>query len=265
MKVYAQSEIAFIPVYLALDSDGHTPVVGKTYLDFTVKYSKEGSSSFTTKVLASGDVIEIGNGVYRIKFTITEMNTVGYMLLNVAVAGARTINDVIEVSRVAHTDMVSKGLDWDAEVSAEVAHRSAIQQISINGVFYNIVDKAVLYSQSLLTPSFFKRNEFGVKFVVTISGLDYNPTGGLVTFTFRRQDDPIKRKAAKVDSVVGDIQNIVLLSTGLYQADLVYTFAEGDLSDIGDYFGEFRLLTTGRVDYFPNEAGGFPIKVIESV
>ena len=59
-----------------LDS-GDTPVIGVGSGDITVTYRKNGAASFTTKSVLAGEWNEVGDGLYRLTFTATELNTAG--------------------------------------------------------------------------------------------------------------------------------------------------------------------------------------------
>jgi len=269
MRIFEQSQVAWVAVSLWNEFDGISPIEGKTYTNFTVKYAKEGATSLTTKVLAAGDFREIGKGIYEIRFTAIEMNTIGTIKIVVEVSGSVTQHILLDVSRVTPTQMVDKTDDWDPEVSAESTHRSLTMTIQLNGVFYNLVDKAVVYDKSLLTKTYFKQNEKKVSFVATISGLDYDATGSTVLFTMRRQDDPLKAKTPKIDSVAGELVSVTDLGNGTWEIVLKYIFVDTDLSDLGAYWGEFEVDTDSGtseiINFFPDEVEGFPIIVISSI
>jgi len=269
MRIVKQNQIAWVAVVLWNEFDGISPIEGKTYTNFTVKYAKEGATSLTTKVLADTDFREIGRGIYEIRFTAVELNTLGIIKISVDVSGAVTYHTFLDVSRVPFTDMVSKVTDWDPEVSAESDHRSLTMTIQLNGVFYNLVDKAVVYDKSLLTKTYFKQNEKKVSFVATISGLDYDATGSTVLFTMRRQSDPLKAKTPKIDSAAGELISSTDLGNGLWEIVLKYTFDNTDLSELGAFWGEFEVDTNSGtseiINFFPDEVEGFPINVISSI
>jgi hypothetical protein len=66
---------------------GGVPVTGVLYNQVTVKYRKLGIYALTTKIVASTDWVEIGNGLYVIKWSSSEMNTVGPFLFQISGAG----------------------------------------------------------------------------------------------------------------------------------------------------------------------------------
>lgn len=53
------------------------PVTGVLFGDATVTFRKNGASSFSTKSLLSGEWNEVGDGLYRLTFTSTELDTSG--------------------------------------------------------------------------------------------------------------------------------------------------------------------------------------------
>lgn len=56
---------------------GTSPVAGLLPADVTVKYRKQGQTSFQTKSLDSSNFIEIGNGYYILKWSQSDMDTLG--------------------------------------------------------------------------------------------------------------------------------------------------------------------------------------------
>lgn len=82
---------------ITLDLAG-VPVTGVAYNQVTVKYRKTGTYTLDTKTLAVTDWVEIGNGFYVIKWTASEMNSVGPFL--VQITGA-TFDPYVEEFEVA--------------------------------------------------------------------------------------------------------------------------------------------------------------------
>ncbi len=264
MKVPEINQIFWFDLLLTL-SGTSTPVTGKVFTDFTVKYVKSSQTVLTTKVLQSSDFQEVGGGIYRIRFTAVEMDTAGIMAIVIDVSGANPIREFIDVSRVPRTKMVHKISDWDPEVAAETTHRSTTQQFTVNGTFYSIADKAVLYDQSLLNPKFFKRNEVAVKFSVIISNLNYDPAAGVVTFSMRKKDDVIKQRIAKISNAAATLDSVTNNGDGTFTIKVSYSFVSGNLDTIGEYHGEFKLVKSGITNFFPDEQQGFPINVIDDI
>lgn len=79
----------WLPVLLVSSVDGVTPVVGLTYSDVIVKYFKEGLVA-ETKALTSSDFSEGGDGMYRVKFSASECDTVGLFQYWVMAPGCDT-------------------------------------------------------------------------------------------------------------------------------------------------------------------------------
>lgn len=76
MRQVTQSQAAQL---IAVITDQTTGIArdGLGQTDVQVEYRREGETSFTIKVLAPGDWIGLGNGVYQVSFTATELQTVG--------------------------------------------------------------------------------------------------------------------------------------------------------------------------------------------
>lgn len=56
---------------------GTAPVEGLLPADVVLKYRKQGQTSFTTKVLTGADFYELEDGYYVIKWSSSDMNTLG--------------------------------------------------------------------------------------------------------------------------------------------------------------------------------------------
>lgn len=69
----------WLDVILTSQVDGITPITDTVYSDVAVRYRKEGAVASVSKTLASGttDWINQDAGVYRVRFTGTELNTLG--------------------------------------------------------------------------------------------------------------------------------------------------------------------------------------------
>jgi len=72
---------------LIAQTDGMTPVTDAIYSDLDVAYSKEGDSSATIKTMAASDWYNLGDGLYRIKFSSSELNTLGRFEFSVLLDG----------------------------------------------------------------------------------------------------------------------------------------------------------------------------------
>jgi len=71
---YIQGQASSRTVYLSLLD---VPATTVQYTDVTVQYKKAGSQVLATKVLVASDWLNIGNGIYSINFSPTDMDTVG--------------------------------------------------------------------------------------------------------------------------------------------------------------------------------------------
>ena len=62
-------------------------VTGVLFSGITVRYRKQGAGSFTTKTVLAGEWNEIGDGVYQLTFTGSELDTAGFFRYLVTGAG----------------------------------------------------------------------------------------------------------------------------------------------------------------------------------
>jgi hypothetical protein len=77
---YLQNQGADRTVYL---TKVDVPATTVTYADITVKYKKNGQSVFTTKTVTPSEWVNLGNGIYTLRFTASEMDTTGDFLFTV--------------------------------------------------------------------------------------------------------------------------------------------------------------------------------------
>ncbi len=87
-----------------LVNSSNAPVTSLPYTAVSVSYRKYGGSSFTSKSLSSSDWAEIGLGVYTVKFTATELNTLGALVWVVNSASTVQFVDIANVEPVANVD-----------------------------------------------------------------------------------------------------------------------------------------------------------------
>jgi hypothetical protein len=74
------------------------PVSGVLFSSVTVRYRKNGATSFTTKALLAGEWTEIGDGLYRLTFSGGELDTSGnFRFLVTGGSFERHENDLIVV------------------------------------------------------------------------------------------------------------------------------------------------------------------------
>jgi hypothetical protein len=71
---YIEATVVYRTVFLSLVD---VPALGIPYTDVTVGIKQSGGTAFTPKVLQVSDWIELGNGLYSIKFNSTDTDTVG--------------------------------------------------------------------------------------------------------------------------------------------------------------------------------------------
>jgi hypothetical protein len=82
---------------LLLDASDN-PKNGVLYSDVTVMYRKNGQTSFTVKSLLAGEWTEVGDGLYRLTFTSTELDAAGsFRYLLTGATFSRHENDVLVV------------------------------------------------------------------------------------------------------------------------------------------------------------------------
>jgi hypothetical protein len=89
-------------VVVLTDTNG-AAVTGILYGDIVAKYRKEGASSLTTKTVTSPDWDEIGAGVYTLKFTAAELNTLGSFTIVITGAGFVQYTSVLTITAAVPT------------------------------------------------------------------------------------------------------------------------------------------------------------------
>lgn len=83
-------------VFVWLRSSG-SPVTGVTINDVTVKFAKSGADQLTTKSVTSNDWVEVGEGLYRIKWSSQDTNTAGQFAFKVSGSGFDTVTQTFEI------------------------------------------------------------------------------------------------------------------------------------------------------------------------
>lgn len=141
---------AWVPVYFVDESDGRTPETGKTYSDVTVKYAKQGDTSLTTKSMASGDWQELGDGLYLLKFSATELNTAGNFICEVYATGTRRFPghiDIVENIEKDTYDIVNHATHGNSAIKSAVDTRAApadiLQEPGTDKIDGSKLDKAI--------------------------------------------------------------------------------------------------------------------------
>jgi hypothetical protein len=93
-------EAASLPVIILDDSDFKTVETGVAFGDVTCKYAKEGDSSLSTFTLDATNWDEIGQGIYEVDFTASELDTLGYFKFVVYGTGYLTYYGLARVVRI---------------------------------------------------------------------------------------------------------------------------------------------------------------------
>ena len=78
---YIQATSGDRTVYLSLVD---VPAASVGYTDVTVRYKKNGSSGFSVKTMTSADWINLGQGMYTLRFSSNELDTLGNFTFTVA-------------------------------------------------------------------------------------------------------------------------------------------------------------------------------------
>jgi hypothetical protein len=105
-----------IPVLLVDSTDGYTPKTGQTAP--TVTISKNGATAAT----GTGTWTEISNGQYYYEFTSGEVDTLGWIAVNVQKTACRQYNAVVQVMAYDYAAATNLGLTHlDAAISTRMA------------------------------------------------------------------------------------------------------------------------------------------------
>ncbi|MCF6205359.1 MAG: hypothetical protein L3J47_00500 [Sulfurovum sp.] len=79
-----------------LTDASNAAVTGLVSTDIAVEYRKDGGA-FITKILALTDLIEVGSGVYEVKFTALELDTLGSFVYKVTGASISQYVEIIDI------------------------------------------------------------------------------------------------------------------------------------------------------------------------
>ena len=92
-----QSVERWLAVILTAQSNGIDPVTDAAWDDLVVAYAKEGDATVTVKVMALGDWRNLGNdmGMYEVKFSTSELNTLGSFFYSVQLADVNFCTDFV--------------------------------------------------------------------------------------------------------------------------------------------------------------------------
>jgi hypothetical protein len=105
-----------IPILLVDATDGYTPKTGQTGV--SVLISKNGGTPAST----ANSVVEIGNGQYYIELTAVEVNTLGWIAVNVQKTACRQYNAIIQVMAYDYAAGSNLGLtNLDALITSRMA------------------------------------------------------------------------------------------------------------------------------------------------
>lgn len=120
-----------------------------------------------------------------------------------------------------------------------------------------------------------KRDDRWPPLIITVGnvsdGFTADPTAATVNFTMVKRSD---HASIKVDDKAASIQNVSLNDDETYRAELVYTWAVGDLDTVEEYDGEFTVTIGGTPARVPegkkNEDGTIedkfiPLTVVERI
>lgn len=226
MTLVKQSTETHLYAILIDDTDFKTPETGIAFGSATVKYAKEGDSAFTTKTLASGDWDEIGDGVYRIKFSATELNTVGAFVFEVFATGtlryfgkAEIFGDLFDDLATTLSNMSGAGF-VSATDSLEAISGSLETDLAISGVTY------IPTASQLRAEVFMVRGRDRVTNPISATIDVYDDAGNLVANATGSSSSP---DARGVFTFV--LNNVSLANNNVYTLDLSVTDATGTESD----------------------------------
>lgn len=124
---YIQGTQSNRAIYLTL---ADVPATTVAYTDVTIQYVKSGQTSYVPKTLTSAQWIVLGNGVYKIVFTATEMDTLGDFLYTIT--GAKFDNIVYDEFTIEPAPAGSQTvLPNQCIVSGTVFNQSALPPQSV--------------------------------------------------------------------------------------------------------------------------------------
>lgn len=126
MMVIKQSESTAarrrIPFYLVDETDGVTAETGRTLSGAEVKVTKNGAAFAT----GTGTVTEVGSGWYYYEAAAGEVDTIGFLGVNIYESGVRVANVVAQVTGSDPNTAPPTGADiadavWDEPVAGHVS------------------------------------------------------------------------------------------------------------------------------------------------
>lgn len=128
-----QNAAADVVVLFSLAS---VPVTGLTFSNVTAQYMKEGDVSFSAFTLDGTNFTEIGNGVYTIQFTASELDTVG--AFTVVVTGATIDQSTTIVTVLAATQATTTSSVQTCLISGHVFNASGKPEVGA-AVFASVI------------------------------------------------------------------------------------------------------------------------------
>jgi hypothetical protein len=118
-----------IPVLLVDATDGYTPKTGQTTP--TVTISKNGATAAT----GAGTWTEIGNGQYYYEFASGEVDTLGWIAVNVQKTACRQYNAVVQVMAYDYAAGTNLGLtNLDAAITSRPAATAIADAVLVRNI-----------------------------------------------------------------------------------------------------------------------------------
>jgi len=118
-----------IPVLLVDVTDGYTPKTGQTAP--TVTISKNGATAAT----GTGTWTEIGNGQYYYEFASGEVDTLGWIAVNVQKTACRQYNAVVQVMAYDYAAGTNLGLtNLDATITSRPAATAIADAVLVRNI-----------------------------------------------------------------------------------------------------------------------------------
>lgn len=216
------------PCILTDDTDFKARKTGIAYTSVTVEYLKAGDSSFTEKTLASEDWIELGNGIYDVKFTASELDTKGKFIWNVKGSGFLDFS-----GKEWLTDS-----DFDLHEAAQATHRSYM-----SGQAGKDVATIIEQFESLKDLEIFRGDKKKICFSLKSDGQPLDLTGSTIYLAAKEnwQDTELYwDKQCTITDPEGGLCEVELTSTETgsmkeLMAELEITWADSTKSTYGDF------------------------------
>lgn len=166
-----------IPVLLVDVTDGYTPKTGQTAP--TVTISKNGATTAT----GTGTWTEIANGQYYYEFAVGEVDTLGWIAVNVQKTACRQYNAIVQVMAYDYAAVTNLGL---TNLDAAITTRPSVAQIWSEVLSsYNTNNTAgkILKDTGALNPGITGNTSNNITATTTTFSVDRNDADG----TFNHQ------------------------------------------------------------------------------